>query len=134
MLDCFRNKQDDLSDTVCQAEAVFICWGLLPTGPPPVTGPDNTILDNIKPITLQLTPSIVIAGLVDSPSITPISPPQTLNLTPIKYDILSNPPNRHQIPSIYAQQNAITTMTQNAPIRQTSLIVQPPLTLTLTVQ
>ncbi len=34
VLDHFRNKQDDLSDTVCQIEAVFICWGFSPTNAP----------------------------------------------------------------------------------------------------
>lgn len=65
VLDHFGNKQDDLSDTICQIEAVFICWGLLPTGSPPLSGPDNTpinILD-AKPLTLQLIPSIVIPDL-----------------------------------------------------------------------
>lgn len=28
VLDCFKNKQDDLSDTVCQIEALFMLWGL----------------------------------------------------------------------------------------------------------
>lgn len=52
VLDFFKNKQDDLSDTVCQAEAVFIVWGLpatraitkttviefaVPIGPPVIT-------------------------------------------------------------------------------------------------
>lgn len=145
VLDCFRNKQDDLSDTVCQAEALFICWGLLPTGPPPVTGPDNRTLDVIRPITLQLTPAIVIPGLVTLPVVNPlpliqsqaitvpIPQVQTLSLTPIKYDILSNPPSLRDIPSIHAQQNAITSMTQTAPNRlsvlenkQSSMLIQQP--------
>lgn len=58
VLQHFHNKQDDLSDTVCQIEAVWICWGFLPTGPPPAA-PDNTP-QAIRPITLQLTPPIVI--------------------------------------------------------------------------
>lgn len=63
VLDYFRNKQDDLSDTICQVEALFICWGFLPTGPPPITGPDDTSIQNIKPITLELTPAIIIPDL-----------------------------------------------------------------------
>lgn len=35
VLDHFKKKQDDLSDTVCQIEALFICWGFSPTSAPP---------------------------------------------------------------------------------------------------
>jgi hypothetical protein len=63
VLDHFRNKQDDLSDTVCQIEAVFICWGLLPTGPPPITGLNDIGLRTIEPITLEVTPTIVISNI-----------------------------------------------------------------------
>lgn len=65
ILDYFRNKQDDLSDTVCQIEAVFICWGLLQTIPPPLSGPDNTPQDpnQIKSLTLQLIPTMVVPNL-----------------------------------------------------------------------
>jgi hypothetical protein len=59
VLNHFRNKQDDLSDTVCQAEALFICWGLLPTISPPSSG-INTPSQQSKPTTLQLTPTIVM--------------------------------------------------------------------------
>jgi hypothetical protein len=65
VLDHFRNKQDDLSDTVCQAEALFICWGLQPTCPPPTSSPDDTLVSVIRPITLSLTPSIVISNIDD---------------------------------------------------------------------
>ena len=61
VLDHFRTKQDDLADTVCQVEALFICWGFLPTIIPPSTGPDNNTLHSIKSITLQLTPNIVLS-------------------------------------------------------------------------
>ena len=65
VLDYFRNKQDDLSDTVCQAEAIFICWGLLPTIPPPSTGPDNTPQDpnQVRSLTLSLIPTMIIPNL-----------------------------------------------------------------------
>lgn len=35
VLDKYRNKQDDLSDTIVQAEAIFILWGYKPTESPP---------------------------------------------------------------------------------------------------
>jgi len=41
VLNHFRNKQDDLSDTVCQIEAVFICWGFMATCVPPAFVPVN---------------------------------------------------------------------------------------------
>jgi hypothetical protein len=37
ILKVFKRKQDDLSDTVCQIEALFIYWGLGKTVPPPKT-------------------------------------------------------------------------------------------------
>lgn len=40
VLDHFKNKQDDLCDTICQLEALMICWGL-PTTP-------NSIIINVK--------------------------------------------------------------------------------------
>lgn len=88
VLDHFRNKQDDLSDTVLQIEAVFICWGLPSTGPPPITGPDNTP-QPIKPITLQLTPPLVFTGLADDLPV------------PIIQPIIANPPvNLASIPGV----------------------------------
>lgn len=39
VLDHFKNKQDDLSDTVCQVEALFIHWKLLPTIKPTKQNP-----------------------------------------------------------------------------------------------
>lgn len=57
----FRNKQDDLADTVCQIEALFICWGLPITGPPP-SGPDETP-QVVKSLTLQLAPPMVVDPL-----------------------------------------------------------------------
>lgn len=43
VLNHFRTKQDDLSDTVCQIEAIFIAWGLPATGPPPTTKKEVTL-------------------------------------------------------------------------------------------
>ena len=116
VLDSFRNKQDDLSDTVCQVEALFICWGLPETVAPPVTGPDSNTLDSVKPVTLQLTPNIVIPGLVDSSA----AQPHTLPLTPVKYDFLSHPPPIKNIPSIHSQQKAIIALTQRKESGHTS--------------
>jgi len=60
VLDCFKNKQDDLCDTVCQLEALVICWGFPPTSIPPNITPDNTPLKEIKPITLKHIPNMLI--------------------------------------------------------------------------
>lgn len=45
VLNHFKNKQDDLSDTVCQIEALFILWGYAPT----------TEQNNKKMISISLT-------------------------------------------------------------------------------
>lgn len=62
VLNHFRNKQDDLSDTVCQIEALFICWGFPPTRSPPSAGPDNTP-QQINAVTLTLIPNMAITNL-----------------------------------------------------------------------
>ena len=111
ILDFFRNKQDDLSDTVCQIEALFISWGLLSTGPPPTTGPDNTP-QQIKPITLQLTPKIVIPDL--NSLISPLNSQTDLNTItvpiPKVLSIESSTPTRNT-------QNQIISLVQTAPSR-----------------
>ncbi|CAH6420830.1 Hypothetical protein HVR_LOCUS1301 [uncultured virus] len=129
VLDHFRNKQDDLSDTVCQIEALFICWGLLATINPPVTGPDNVTLQPIKPLTLQLTPAIVIPGIVESsqPSLPQIAPLignlslQVYNgsLTGIPVAMPVNNPLQVNptIKSSSARQNKILSLVNNAPMR-----------------
>lgn len=59
VLNHFRSKQDDLSDTVCQAEALFILWGLPPTGPPPITINESvTASPPVKQLTLQIAPPL----------------------------------------------------------------------------
>lgn len=45
VLKFYRNKQDDLSDTVCQIEALFILWGY---SSPPVEQTDKLITNTIK--------------------------------------------------------------------------------------
>jgi hypothetical protein len=111
VLDHFRNKQDDLCDTVCQIEAIFICWGLPATGPPPTSDtqseqrsiPMNVIVSTILPIT-KLPPL---------PQINPLSQ-TTLNI--------STP-----IPGITTQQNKLISLIHNAPSRSqiTNLNIRP---------
>lgn len=132
VLDHFRTKQDDLSDTVCQVEAIFIVWGFLPTIPPPISGPDNTP-QQIKPITLRLTPSIVVSSfdnihknlpkLSSSAGATAAQIKQTPNMI----DILSASDVTPS--SMIVQRNKILTLVQAAPER---VPVSKPLTLTIT--
>lgn len=49
VLNYFKNKQDDLSDTVCQIEALFTIWNLPLTNPPPeIITTKETLNLNIK--------------------------------------------------------------------------------------
>ena len=101
VLDHFRNKQDDLSDTVCQLEALFICWGLLPTQVPPSLGPDSAP-QQINPITLHLIPNTVL-NIDEFISIAPL----------IGFEPLSV---QAPIPGITAS-NHILSLVQTAPVR-----------------
>lgn len=59
VLDHFGTKQDDLSDTVCQLEALIITWGLPPTGPAPtgpIPTPTNTVLHIMPALSHTVTP------------------------------------------------------------------------------
>lgn len=69
VLNCFKNKQDDLADTVCQIEALFKLWGLPQTAPPPplpLSLLDTSTPVNPAPITYQLLPNVTI---LDHPDI-----------------------------------------------------------------
>jgi len=78
VLACFKNKQDDLSDTVCQAEALFICWGLLPTTHPPNFSPETRLADSSGSTfkTLQIAPVMVISNIDN------FNPTQSYSLQP----------------------------------------------------
>lgn len=71
VLDHFATKQDDLSDTICQIEALILTWGLPPTGPAPnLTLTNSTSLINITNSTLStdLTPSLMKSVIQSSAS------------------------------------------------------------------
>lgn len=51
VLYCFKNKQDDLCDTVCQIEALMICWGF-PLTPTTITS-SSDILNNFNELTIS---------------------------------------------------------------------------------
>lgn len=106
VLDVFRNKQDDLSDTVCQIEAVWICWGLPPTGPPPANVDSTGKVT--RSIALQINPTIVVSADVD-PLLKPVIRNQT---QPIK--------------SLEQQMVQIPVRTQPA-----KLVIQPKVTLSI---
>jgi hypothetical protein len=69
VLDKFRNKQDDLSDTVCQVEALFMVWGLplsKAPPPPPVVAP-KLVLTVVKPPVAPATPTIKLVIKAKTP-------------------------------------------------------------------
>ena len=68
VLNNFRNKQDDLCDTVCQLEALFILWGMMGTCIPPrlTTDLSNIPHQQINPITLMITPDIMMSKLSET--------------------------------------------------------------------
>lgn len=121
VLDHFRNKQDDLSDTVCQIEAVFICWGFAPTGYPPLSGPDNTPIET-KPITLQLIPAIVLPDLDNIASL--IKPIANLQFNQYQAPIpqASIPQNNVKGISANTAGNRIMSLVQTAPVRVPAII------------
>ena len=131
VLDHFRNKQDDLSDTVCQAEAVFICWGFPNTQSPP-SGPDNTP-QAIKPITLQLVPpsKIIEADLLTLRE--PVVPRAVLRIKPEipQQNIQLNPSKMSQqhiqlAPSKVGGVNLSTSVTSKAILHIKPKEITPP--------
>lgn len=120
VLNHFRNKQDDLSDTVCQAEALFICWGLQPTCPPPSSIPDDSPISCIEPITLSLTPSIVISNIDDIASmIHPINTRSFNQLVsvPSSKDSTNKIQLQDTTQCIHSGSDNILSFVQNPPIR-----------------
>lgn len=75
VLDRFRNKQDDLSDTVCQIEALFNLWGL----PCTVTPPRPTTVEVKLPKLTARQQQTSILSLVNTAPTT-IKPLSTLNM------------------------------------------------------
>lgn len=93
------SKKDDLSDTVCQAEALFIAWGYAATKPPPT----NLTLSVMRPTVTTLA----------------VIPAATMSLAEEEA-----PP-----PPIKAQRTSMVALLQTAPTRPTTtgltLRVQP---------
>lgn len=90
VLDHFRNKQDDLCDTVCQIEALFICWGFPPTSAPPSATPGGTTTtDNI--ISMKIAPKLVVDKIDNITSlddnISAFNQPKHINNNKVEKDI-----------------------------------------------
>jgi hypothetical protein len=116
VLDCFRNKQDDLSDTVCQIEALVIGWGMKATGPPPVPpSASNSVLSlDLSMASLQLNPPGARNSAV------PVS--MTISKPPTLLSILPQPsaPNP-QILSL--EVNNTSTQKSNVPVISTTSVI-----------
>jgi hypothetical protein len=61
VLNHFKKKQDDLSDTICQVEALFLCWGAPPSGPPGLI-PEGTEVP-LPFASSDIVPPIVLPGI-----------------------------------------------------------------------
>lgn len=61
VLNNFSSKQDDLCDTICQLEALFILWGFPATSAPPDT--INSISTQSVPLVLQIAPNMCASKL-----------------------------------------------------------------------
>ena len=97
VLNHFSTKQDDLCDTVCQIEAICICWGIMPTASPPSIEPNKVPLLTIKPITLEFQVPNTIEELptpfINNTIVT--KPENNQQLT----HFMSNVPSRHNLQS-----------------------------------
>lgn len=134
VLNHFRTKQDDLSDTVCQIEALFICWGLSPTAPPPNVGPDNTTTQTIQPITLRLTPQITLSDIVNInlPQITPLINKNTIQTSIPMALPTTDPLSINSEMKITSTPGKMLSLISTAPTRTQSRIQAIPITSTLT--
>jgi len=111
VLDCFKNKQDDLCDTVCQIEALMVYWGMpLTLGAVP---PDQTDILSIngKIVNINNLDNFIIDGNIinitksnntnNSNSINNVNKPLKLNIIsdsnnvskPLKLNIVNNSNN-----------------------------------------
>lgn len=90
VLDCFKNKQDDLCDTVCQIEALMVYWGLpLTLGAIPPDQKDILSI-NGKIVNITDTNNFIIDGNVIN--ITKLNKPISSN-TPIKLSVINDVSN-----------------------------------------
>ena len=64
VLNKFATKQDDLSDTVCQAEALFIAWGYPPTQLSPTAPIVPSVTSTIPTTMVNLAEAPVVSGAV----------------------------------------------------------------------
>jgi hypothetical protein len=90
VLDCFKNKQDDLCDTVCQIEALMVYWGLpLTLGAIP---PDQTDILSIngKIININDMNKFVIDGNIIN--ITKSDKSDIVKNKPLKLNIIDDKP------------------------------------------
>jgi hypothetical protein len=98
VLDYFRNKQDDLCDTVCQIEALFICWGFPRTSSPP-----NTQLPTSQlPLTQLPTSQLPLTQLLSTQVIPSNQPISSVNVGKM---------------NINTQHNNVLSLVHNAPTR-----------------
>jgi hypothetical protein len=120
VLNHFRTKQDDLSDTVCQIEAIFICWGLPPTGPPPVAE-----LAISRPASSEIKLSIPRPASSEIKLSIPRPASSEIRLTltpddPVLQKLMEPESNTTKL-SLQQQQSSILSLVTTAPSRPTGL-------------
>ena len=90
VLDCFKNKQDDLCDTVCQIEALMVYWGFpLTLG---ATPPDQTDILSINGKIVNINDLSKLNKFVIDGNVINITKLDNVNIVnkPLKLNIIDN--------------------------------------------
>lgn len=101
----FRNKQDDLADTVCQIEALFICWGLKATEAPS----ENS--SKMEEMSIKLVPTTIVPN-IDPVTGNPVVPKKTATKN-VKKPVSTRSNNIKKTVDIDTTQNVKRTLSKN---------------------
>lgn len=116
ILNYFPTKQDDLSRTVCQAEALFIYWGFPATSSPSQPLPPTLLPVTQQPTSLTLSLHPNLSSSTFSSTLVPTSSTLSLNISSVNSPPSSKENSRLNIVSPPPKQ-ALKTLLNTAPSR-----------------
>lgn len=112
IMQSFKKKMDDLADTVCQIEAVFLSWGFPGTKSVPEKISNAILISNVVPSTSSVVLNI---AREKSENVTSSTPNLVLNITREKSENVTSSDTRNITP--------VLNIVQKAPIRPLTLTI-----------